>query len=62
MSDQDTGRPLTLVPDRAVISSETLHIDDIEAFFDEHAHRNPELVSVTIAIDDPVKSLVQRPE
>lgn len=53
MSDHHTCRRLTLDPGRGVISSDTLQIDDIEPFLNEHAHRNPELVSVTVALDDP---------
>lgn len=62
MPDHYTSRPLTPDPGRGVISSDPLQIDDIEAFLDEQARRNPELVSVTVASDDPVRTHVRRTE
>lgn len=62
MSDHHICRRLTLDPGRGVISSDTLQLNDIKPFLDEHAHRNPELVSVTVALDDPVRNSVRRIE
>lgn len=54
MPGQTTRRRYTLEPGHEAVTGD-LSIEDVETFLEDHGERNPELVSVTFAIDDSVR-------
>ena len=54
MPGHTTRRRYTLQVGRDAMEGD-LDIEDVEAFLDDHVDRNPELVSVTFAVDDSVR-------
>lgn len=54
MSGQLSRRKFTLEPQHGEPTTKNLELNDIEVFLEENADHNPELVSVTFEVTDPI--------